>query len=145
MAQVDLFPAPPRAPLPAPPRSALAKPAPPPSYVPDVEGARHREARIVEVLRGRPSTLEQILRRSHREGLLPLSQSATLADLRVLVDAGTLERRTLYAVPGPLTGRWMTEADLGTIATLLQELLPAAPPPFVERMGHLIADLTGSR
>lgn len=130
MAQVDLFPAPPRTPLPAP---LPARPAPPP-FVPDVEGARHREARITTILRASPATLEQILRRSYRPGLEPLSQSAAIADLRCLADAGALVQHPLYALPGPLTGRWMTAGELRGLERLLADLLPATPPGLLERL-----------
>jgi hypothetical protein len=95
MSQVPLFPAPRFVPPAAPP----PKPAQAP-YVPDVEGARLREARLVSALRSGPGTLEDILRRPHHAGLAPLTQSATLADLRCLADEGVIEQHIVYALPG---------------------------------------------
>lgn len=56
--------------------------------------ARQREARIVQAL-ARPGELEDVLRRAPG-----LTQAATLADLRCLVEEGKLVQHIVYALPG---------------------------------------------
>lgn len=93
MSQRDLFPAAPRA---APP-PRQEKPAPQP-YVPDLAAARERDRRILAALRT-PGTLADILRRANAGPLPPLTQSATVADLTFLVNAGDVVQEPLYSLP----------------------------------------------
>lgn len=137
--QPGLFPMRP-APPPAPPPKA-----PPPPYVPDVEGARQRETRIVATLRQRPALLEDLLRRAHRPGLPPLTQSATLADLRFLIDEGKVAQHVLYALPGPLGGRWLTVNQLDSLDALLRDAAAEAPPMLAQRLATARACLREGR
>jgi hypothetical protein len=92
--QAELFPAPPRQPPPAPPP---ARPGPPP-YVPDVEGARHREQRVREALRQGPATLAQLVRRTG------LGNATLTALLPLMADDGLVAVEPVYSLP-PAEGR----------------------------------------